>query len=91
MNSFRAQSFAERLRLGLAVIHGDQFEADSEIVDGRHSPPPERTRRISKSVYSEVASELIPPGIVNLRLVVGSFTYFGPLQMCCPLNYVAFS
>ncbi|XP_065066363.1 phosphoribosyl pyrophosphate synthase-associated protein 2-like [Rhopilema esculentum] len=59
----RAQSFAERLRLGLAVIHGDQFEADSEIVDGRHSPPPERTRRISKSMYSEVASELIPPGM----------------------------
>ena len=58
---FRAQSFAERLRLGLAVIHGDQLESDSEIVDGRHSPPPERSRRIS-SMYSEVASELIPPG-----------------------------
>jgi len=58
----RAQSFAERLRLGLAVIHGDQLESDSEIVDGRHSPPPERSRRIS-SMYSEVASELIPPGM----------------------------
>ena len=57
----RAQSFAERLRLGLAVIHGDQWEPDSEIVDGRHSPPPERSRRIS-AMYSEVASELIPPG-----------------------------
>ena len=63
----RAQSFAERLRLGLAVIHGDQLESDSEIVDGRHSPPPERSRRIS-SMYSEVASELIPPGNFVLKI-----------------------
>ncbi|NP_001002199.1 phosphoribosyl pyrophosphate synthase-associated protein 1 [Danio rerio] len=32
----RAQSYAERLRLGLAVIHG---EAESDMADGRHSPP----------------------------------------------------
>lgn len=60
----RAQSFAERLRLGLAVIHGDQLEPDSEIVDGRHSPPPERSRNVSKQhFYSEVPSQLIPPGL----------------------------
>eukprot|EP00794_Sanderia_malayensis_P009089 gene9089-10058_t len=59
----RAQSFAERLRLGLAVIHGDQLESDSEIVDGRHSPPPERSRKSSKTFYSEVSSQLIPPGL----------------------------
>ena len=37
---FRATSFAERLRLGLAVIHGEQKEVESEVCDGRHSPPP---------------------------------------------------
>ncbi|XP_078611869.1 phosphoribosyl pyrophosphate synthase-associated protein 2-like isoform X2 [Branchiostoma floridae x Branchiostoma japonicum] len=36
----RAQSLAERLRLGLAVIHGETKEAESDAIDGRHSPPP---------------------------------------------------
>ena len=36
----RATSFAERLHLGLAVIHGVRQEAESEICDGRNSPPP---------------------------------------------------
>ncbi|KAF4800414.1 Phosphoribosyl pyrophosphate synthase-associated protein 2 [Turdus rufiventris] len=35
----RAQSFAERLRLGIAVIHGEAQDAESDMVDGRHSPP----------------------------------------------------
>ncbi|XP_070579874.1 phosphoribosyl pyrophosphate synthase-associated protein 2-like isoform X2 [Ptychodera flava] len=35
----RATSFAERLRLALAVIHGEQKIAESDVVDGRHSPP----------------------------------------------------
>ncbi|XP_010164369.1 phosphoribosyl pyrophosphate synthase-associated protein 2-like, partial [Antrostomus carolinensis] len=34
-----AQSFAERLRLGIAVIHGEAQDAESDMVDGRHSPP----------------------------------------------------
>uniref|UniRef100_A0A3Q1MRV7 Phosphoribosyl pyrophosphate synthase-associated protein 2 n=1 Tax=Bos taurus TaxID=9913 RepID=A0A3Q1MRV7_BOVIN len=34
-----AQSFAERLRLGIAVIHGEAQDAESDLVDGRHSPP----------------------------------------------------
>ncbi|KAF3846953.1 hypothetical protein F7725_004031 [Dissostichus mawsoni] len=29
----------ERLRLGLAVIHGEAQDAESDQVDGRHSPP----------------------------------------------------
>lgn len=37
--SLRAQSFAERLRLGIAVIHGEAQDAESDLVDGRHSPP----------------------------------------------------
>lgn len=39
MLSLRAQSFAERLRLGIAVIHGEAQDAESDLVDGRHSPP----------------------------------------------------
>lgn len=49
----KATSYAERLRLGIAVIHGEQKEAESDEVDGRYSPPPvsnNRTRTISVSV-----------------------------------------
>ncbi|XP_007252212.1 phosphoribosyl pyrophosphate synthase-associated protein 1 isoform X3 [Astyanax mexicanus] len=35
----RAQSYAERLRLGLAVMHGEAQCAESDMADGRHSPP----------------------------------------------------
>lgn len=35
----RAQSYAERLRLGLAVMHGEASQYDSEMVDGPQSPP----------------------------------------------------
>lgn len=31
----KATSYAERLRLGFAVIHGEQKEAESDMVDGR--------------------------------------------------------
>lgn len=40
----RATAFAERLRLGIAVIHGDlEKELESESNDGRNSPPPVST------------------------------------------------
>ena len=39
----RAQSYAERLRLGLAVIHGEADHSESDMADGRHSPPLSRT------------------------------------------------
>lgn len=38
----RATAFAERLRLGIAVIHGElekELEPESESTDGRNSPP----------------------------------------------------
>lgn len=36
----KATSYAERLRLGIAVIHGEQKECDeSDEIDGRYSPP----------------------------------------------------
>ncbi|XP_076027249.1 phosphoribosyl pyrophosphate synthase-associated protein 1-like isoform X1 [Genypterus blacodes] len=39
----RAQSYAERLRLGLAVIHGEAQQSELDMDDGRHSPPLSRT------------------------------------------------
>ncbi|KAG7242366.1 hypothetical protein INR49_023495, partial [Caranx melampygus] len=39
----RAQSFAERLRLGLAVMHGEAHHSESDMSDGRNSPPSLRT------------------------------------------------
>lgn len=40
----RATAFAERLRLGIAVIHGElEKDVESEINDGRNSPPPSST------------------------------------------------
>ena len=41
----RANSYAERLRLGLAVIHGEAKFADPEEEDGRNSPPPQEPER----------------------------------------------
>lgn len=38
----KATSYADRLRLGIAVIHGEQKEAEIDEVDGRYSPPPQR-------------------------------------------------
>uniref|UniRef100_A0A915HQZ7 Ribose-phosphate pyrophosphokinase N-terminal domain-containing protein n=1 Tax=Romanomermis culicivorax TaxID=13658 RepID=A0A915HQZ7_ROMCU len=35
----KATSYAERLRIGIAVIHGEPKEPDSEELDGRGSPP----------------------------------------------------
>uniref|UniRef100_A0A672FVL1 Phosphoribosyl pyrophosphate synthase-associated protein 1-like n=1 Tax=Salarias fasciatus TaxID=181472 RepID=A0A672FVL1_SALFA len=35
----RAQSYAERLRLGLAVMHGEANHSESDMADGRQSPP----------------------------------------------------
>lgn len=35
----KATSYAERLRLGIAVIHGEQKESECDEVDGRYSPP----------------------------------------------------
>ncbi|XP_031419970.1 phosphoribosyl pyrophosphate synthase-associated protein 1 [Clupea harengus] len=35
----RAQSYSERLRLGLAVIHGEAQCSESDMADGRQSPP----------------------------------------------------
>uniref|UniRef100_A0A6A7FX90 Phosphoribosyl pyrophosphate synthase-associated protein 2-like n=2 Tax=Hirondellea gigas TaxID=1518452 RepID=A0A6A7FX90_9CRUS len=40
----KATSYAERLRLGIAVIHGEQKSSEDEETDGRNSPPAPSTR-----------------------------------------------
>lgn len=45
----KATSYAERLRLGIAVIHGEQKEAESDEIDGRYSPPPSQPRYLSNT------------------------------------------
>ncbi|XP_061426098.1 phosphoribosyl pyrophosphate synthase-associated protein 2 isoform X1 [Lethenteron reissneri] len=47
----RAQSFAERLRLAMAVIHGEAQDAESDMDDGRHSPPPIVMKNSSSAIH----------------------------------------
>lgn len=46
MAAKRATSYAERLKLGIAVIHGEVKEDDEEV-DGRASPPPSFSNRVT--------------------------------------------
>lgn len=61
--ALRANSFAERLRLDFAVLHGQQTEEDSDKCDGRHSPPSVRRTRThvttSESRCQEVVQQLL--------------------------------
>lgn len=45
----KATSYAERLRLGIAVIHGEHKESESEMVDGRNSPPPQPSHTTART------------------------------------------
>lgn len=64
----KATSYAERLRLGIAVIHGEQKEAESDEVDGRYSPPPpvlSRTMGVGVGVPQHPAKEKPPINVVG--------------------------
>lgn len=52
----KAQSYAERLRLGIAVIHGEPQQFESDRDDGRHSPPPQAVNQptIGSKTHSRV-------------------------------------
>lgn len=69
MLSLRAQSFAERLRLGIAVIHGEAQDAESDLVDGRHSPP------MVRSVGAIHPSLEIPSKCSGPSLLFSSFVF----------------
>jgi len=59
----KATSYAERLRLGIAVIHGEQKDAETDEIDGRNSPPnvpKNRMSDISSGFPSMVAKEKPP-------------------------------
>jgi len=58
----KATSYAERLRLGIAVIHGEHKESDSDLVDGRNSPPPKaRTMEVMLDTMPVLAAKEKPP------------------------------
>lgn len=56
----RAQSFAERLRLGIAVIHGEAQDAESDMIDGRHSPPP-TVKNVMAAIHPSLEIPLLIP------------------------------
>lgn len=58
----RAQSYAERLRLGLAVIHGEAQCTELDMDDGRHSPP-------------MVKNATVHPGLELPCKICSAFTY----------------
>lgn len=71
----KATSYAERLRLGIAVIHGEQKLSEADEVDGRNSPPNVPKNRMSDVFHSGVPSLVAkekPPinvvGDVTVRL-----------------------
>ncbi|ENN70623.1 phosphoribosyl pyrophosphate synthase-associated protein 2 isoform X1 [Dendroctonus ponderosae] len=64
----KATSYAERLRLGIAVIHGEQKESDADEVDGRYSPPTvprSRTMDAGVGVPIHIAKEKPPINVVG--------------------------
>lgn len=64
----KATSYAERLRLGIAVIHGEQREAESDMNDGRNSPPDMlslRTMEVGVGVPVHPAKEKPPINVVG--------------------------
>lgn len=53
----KANSYAERLRVGIAVIHGELKDGDLDEIDGRYSPP-----LVPRSGTVEVGSGIgLPP------------------------------
>ena len=55
----RVTSFAERLRLGIAVIHGEEKE-EEEVCDGRYSPPLPTGPQLQQADFGTITSV---PGI----------------------------
>ncbi|ESN93914.1 hypothetical protein HELRODRAFT_87916 [Helobdella robusta] len=55
----RASSYAERLHLNIAVIHGEEKIAESDTVDGRNSPPPTNVQR-KRNTSLSTGLELLP-------------------------------
>lgn len=65
--TFRANAYAERLRLGLAVIHGEPKDIDTELEeDGRYSPPPQGTEeQLQREVMTPSKSGRVVPSFAH--------------------------
>ncbi len=62
----KATSYAERLRIGIAVIHGEGKESESDQVDGRSSPPPiKASDGIDNEIPALAAKEKPPINVVG--------------------------
>ncbi|XP_057310368.1 phosphoribosyl pyrophosphate synthase-associated protein 1-like isoform X2 [Hydractinia symbiolongicarpus] len=62
----RANSFAERLQLNIAVLHGEQALEESDQCDGRNSPPAARrarSRAISEMSDRDCSEITVPLGM----------------------------
>ncbi|XP_066442349.1 phosphoribosyl pyrophosphate synthase-associated protein 1 isoform X1 [Eleutherodactylus coqui] len=59
----RAQSYAERLRLGLAVIHGEPQCSEHDMADGRHSPPTVKNTTVHPGLEIPCKRQPLYPGI----------------------------
>lgn len=71
--SCRAQSYAERLRLGLAVIHGEAQCTEQDMDDGRHSPPMLKNATVHPGLELPCKSKLLclPLGAKKKKSLVG--------------------
>ena len=84
----KATSFAERLRLCIAVIHGEQKETETDEIDGRYSPPilpKSRTMNVTVGVPIHPAKEKPPINIVGdvggrIAIMVVSIYYVNNLR-----------
>ncbi|XP_002165257.3 phosphoribosyl pyrophosphate synthase-associated protein 1 isoform X1 [Hydra vulgaris] len=73
----RANAFAERLQLNIAVLHGEHIHEDSDLCDGRQSPPAIRRSRFTSESsaectvhigdYENYGSELSTTYLLNLE------------------------
>jgi phosphoribosylpyrophosphate synthetase len=59
----RATAFAERLRLGIAVIHGDHEKEPESEIDGRNSPLPDNINNTNEEELKERKSVFEMPNI----------------------------
>lgn len=77
----RATSFAERLHLGLAVIHGVRLEAESDLCDGRTSPPPMQKKTFTYPLPGDLTGKLIKFPF-SIPLVTSRTTWSYAMWLC---------
>ncbi|XP_069122839.1 phosphoribosyl pyrophosphate synthase-associated protein 2-like isoform X1 [Argopecten irradians] len=65
----RATSYAERLHLGIAVIHGDDKITETDSEDGRNSPPLQRQAHHKMEFGLEILPVLLPKEKPPLNVV----------------------